>query len=496
MPYMGPWAGLLGLTGCWITTTENEPSVRDHDGDGYDADDCDDLRPEIHPNADEACNAVDDDCDGLIDCIGECHPEGLPWTCALVDLAVDGTLIDGGPRRRSSFVAGDMDGDDRGDLWIGAYHPEENATDVIATVKLYRGPWADPPNPSAIITSVLTFDAGELTGDGNMDLAVAGTLACPAGILPGPLEGTVDAADCIPIGVDPDVAPSTYGISAPGDLTGDGVEDVLVDVSQGSQDSQRVGAYVVSGPIPSEGADSSDAVAFLSGNVPYDMTIGLTHDAIDLDDDGALDLVFSDSSSLTAGVYFGPLEGERADPDRMLWLDPMGQVLVGEDVDLDGSTDLIVANTANAYKAAPNKRQGVVWVLLGPITEDRTEADIAIVTDMDIDGWPLVGRSVAIVPGADEPFDLVVSVELPGLGTELPVQMDAPWIPGPLEPGAYRIEDQTHRLWIPSDDVDNDLMGVPDLTGDGFGDLIVETWTGATNQVLLFPGPLGQEEGR
>ena len=59
----------------------------DSDGDGYTSiDDCDDANPDIHPDAEERCNDVDDDCDGAVD-------EGLTVSFYL-DLDGDGFGVD------------------------------------------------------------------------------------------------------------------------------------------------------------------------------------------------------------------------------------------------------------------------------------------------------------------------------------------------------------------------------------------------------------------
>jgi hypothetical protein len=57
------------------TAADTDTPDPDSDGDGYPAStDCDDTDPAIHPDATEACNDVDDDCDGSVD-----DGAGTPW---------------------------------------------------------------------------------------------------------------------------------------------------------------------------------------------------------------------------------------------------------------------------------------------------------------------------------------------------------------------------------------------------------------------------------
>jgi Cys-rich repeat protein len=75
-----------------------QPSCTDMDGDGYCAfEDCDDQNPSIHPAAFEACDGLDNDCDGQVD-------EGCSMTCAsnadcaAGEVCIDGVCIPAGPQ--------------------------------------------------------------------------------------------------------------------------------------------------------------------------------------------------------------------------------------------------------------------------------------------------------------------------------------------------------------------------------------------------------------
>ncbi|PKN21600.1 MAG: hypothetical protein CVU65_16535 [Deltaproteobacteria bacterium HGW-Deltaproteobacteria-22] len=91
-----PQAALDGL----LISPSSVPTAVDDDSDGVTADlDCDDSRPEVGPGFEELCDAIDNDCNGLVD-------EGYP---VAADGLIDCTAPDAGPDADGSFPDADAD---------------------------------------------------------------------------------------------------------------------------------------------------------------------------------------------------------------------------------------------------------------------------------------------------------------------------------------------------------------------------------------------------
>ena len=295
--------------------TANDTSTSDDpDGDGFtEADgDCNPLDPSVHPGAVEVCgDEVDQDCSGTAD-----------------DLDVDGDGL-------WSEDCGGTDCDD-GDAEIGAptiwypdadadgYGADDGAIEACEDGSGLAAVGGDCDDGDASVNP----DSTEICDDW-VDHDCDGARACG---LSGVLDPTTHASAMVWGEASHDEL--GHGI-ATGDLTGDGIEDLLISArwhDAGATDGGSV--YVIAGPV------SSDR---------------------DLANDTAW------SARISADDPSGGL----------------GEVVVVGDVDSDGFEDMVVL--AGGYDTKDISEPGAGWLWRGPVTGARsvTEADAEVLGQDD-----------------------------------------------------------------------------------------------------------------
>ena len=307
----------------------------DGDGDGtttgdLGGDDCDDTNPDIGPGADEVCDGVDNDCDGLVD--------------ADDDDILD--AIEGHP---------DEDGDGYGD-------------DTVTILTCDLTDLSDVPGDCNDMDEDVNPSAEEVCGDG-LDNDCDGTS--------GPCKWTGDnlitTANHLSTGVyeDDELASSIAG----GDVNGDGIDDLLI----GSvNDNDQLGAlYVVLGPLDETmGAANMNADAAVYGTA--EVSLGAAVAVADLNGGSAEDILVGAPETDISGVgsnvgavyvYFDGLS-EDATPDAadltITGVDGgarLGSTISSDgDIDGDGLTDVMLTSL---YDDSFGTSSGSVAIYLG-----------------------------------------------------------------------------------------------------------------------------------
>ncbi len=466
--------------------------------------DCDDSDDAIYPGADERCDGVDNDCDGEID-------EGIPAPAWFPDDDDDGYGDDSWPVLSCAALEGRVT--TRGDCDDGdeTVHP---GADEICDDRVDND---CDPSPEACRHPADTLsrniadrldgnDAFSRFGDNaHVSLDVDGEVVASWVAATSAGEGATGRVQRLSgpiLGVrrieDPDVvldgayfdSRTGAAMAGYGDLTGDGVTDLVVSAPRrtlASRQEWRGAVYVFAGPVEADGDVTGAAVEIRGAEDGDELGTGVL-DVEDFDGDGIRDLVVSAPRALVSGdragrvyVFRGPLEPTDPEAGNLLDLSTAYLTLSGAavgdlagsavvslgDLDGDGRTDIAVGAPRAAYAGAD---AGSVYIIAGGTQGSVSLATVGIRIDAS---WSRAELGTALAAGdLDQDGDLELLISAPAtFSSSFPGRVYA--VDPPLA-GLHDVEDLATAVVVGEDAgsaVGATVAFVGDSDGDGFGDI-------------------------
>jgi hypothetical protein len=476
----------------------------DADGDGWwDAScshlkhgDCDDADPDLHPQATEVCDdGLDQDCDGYD---STCQYAGsYPLSDAHAWRWSSHATGDAGRIVRSADL--DQDGFDdlvTASLYVGGYlggawvthGPIEGDQDFVHDGWFMAG-------TSSATGGGRSVGLGDVDGDGYPDVG----LGAPWGSLPGlyvthsPITADMilDDADVVLYG---DLGTHMGHGSDLADVTGDGIADGLV-ASYAVSGMAGV-AYVVHGPLTTDAYVNDEADFTMQGENPHDYMGRVVTGGTDVDGDGIGDMLVPAPYASIVGYYTGAVYLVHGPPTGTLAAEDAGAKLVGEtassmagsvvdmaDVDGDGYGDVVVGAYGTQIDGVSS---GAAYVAYGPISGIWSLGDVDITIYGD--GLSNFGTGIdAEDMDGDGRAELLIGANYARGQDD---NSGAAYLYYSPAAGSYGASDaQATFLGVSTDDATGQGVAIGDLDGDSRGDIVIGACaesTGATRAGSIY----------